>query len=149
MNIFKRTAISIAASLVLVTSVLVHAEETQQKARYFAFVSYAHVTYSPKEFIVKVTDEKIADQLRSILDASKPQPPIAFSAKIEKGWTDYNDQWPFHVIPDTITFPFSTTEVCDASPEEIVDHLDAIGGAFLPNNEWCPWTMRVTREVKR
>jgi hypothetical protein len=38
-------------------------------------------------------------------------------------------------------------EVCDATMPYVEDHLDEVGGAFLPGGYWCPWTSRLTREV--
>ena len=26
-------------------------------------------------------------------------------------------------------------------------HLAEVGGAFLPNRQWCPWSSRIAREV--
>jgi hypothetical protein len=34
-------------------------------------------------------------------------------------------------------------EVCDASMTYVEDHLDEVGGAFLPGAQWCPWDSKL------
>ncbi|MBS1912646.1 MAG: calmodulin [Bacteroidetes bacterium] len=61
----------------------------------------------------------------------------------------YNPQWSYHLDPPTIDFFAMATEVCDATPACVEEHLDEVGGAFLPDSVWCPWCSRVVREIHR
>jgi hypothetical protein len=38
-------------------------------------------------------------------------------------------------------------QVCDANVEFVEENLADAGGAFLPDNFWCPWSSRVLEEV--
>lgn len=50
--------------------------------------------------------------------------------------------------PDTISFFTVAIEVCDATMTYTEDYLDEACGAFLPGCFWCPWSSRLTRELK-
>jgi hypothetical protein len=39
-------------------------------------------------------------------------------------------------------------EVCDAATTYVEEHLDEVGGAFLPGRRWCPWSSRVLEEIQ-
>jgi hypothetical protein len=53
---------------------------------------------------------------------------------IIKKSVDYKPDWSFHYDPDSISFFSFATEVCDASIEYVEEHLDEVGGSFLPGN---------------
>ncbi|MEH2433373.1 MAG: hypothetical protein V7K25_03825 [Nostoc sp.] len=38
-------------------------------------------------------------------------------------------------------------EVCDATTNYVNDHLDEVGGAFLPGLFWCPWSSQLVKEI--
>lgn len=123
----------------------------QEAPRYFAFVSYAG---GPKidanEFIVEVRDPVTAAHLAEIAVNNVPSPRIAFVGKVAPGRTVYNEAWPYHVDPASVRVGGdSHVEVCAATPEYIEEHLSEVGGAFLPGGDWCPWDMRLSREVLR
>jgi hypothetical protein len=147
----------LAAALLCMAAIPVCAygqgHQTMNDAKYFAFVtsdsSDEWIYVNPNEFIIKVTDPVLAGLLQLQLSGELPQPTIAFKGVIALERAPYNEQWPFHVIPESIEIPSSTIEVCDARPQEIEEHLHEVGGAFLPDNEWCPWTMRLSRRVRR
>ena len=81
-------------------------------------------------------------------------------AEIEKvdGWmiisgtilnetAEWNPDWSFHLIPETVFFGEFFTEVCDANVAYVEEFLDEAGGAFLPNYQWCPWSTAVIAEL--
>ncbi|MGW5100847.1 BP74-related protein [Streptomyces sp. NPDC004100] len=60
----------------------------------------------------------------------------------------YNPRWSFHYNPETVNFFDVAIEVCDATLPYVEENLDEAGGAFLPGAIWCPWSSRLTREIK-
>lgn len=60
----------------------------------------------------------------------------------------YNPQWSFHLVPSSIGFFEMQIEVCDANVTYVQDHLDEVGGSFLPKSFWCPWSSRLIREIR-
>jgi hypothetical protein len=115
--------------------------------RYFAFVMTGAVFREPHEFIFKTADPVLQDKILSIITGT-PAFEQRVKGKIVLGRAEYNEAWPFHLDPDSIELFGSSTEGCDAAPMEIEEHLSEVGGAFLPNNEWCAWSSRLVREVK-
>ena len=59
----------------------------------------------------------------------------------------YNPGWSFHLAPESIVFFEIQIEVCDANVTYVQDHLDEVGGSFLPKSVRCPWSSRLVREV--
>jgi hypothetical protein len=116
-------------------------------ARYFAFVMTGARFREPHEFIFKTADPVLQEKILSILGGA-PIREQRIRGNIVLGRTEYNESWPFHLDPDSIELFSLSTEVCDATPMEIEEHLPELGGSFLPNNEWCPWSSRLVREVK-
>ncbi|WP_442948058.1 BP74-related protein [Nostoc sp.] len=49
--------------------------------------------------------------------------------------------------PSTISFFPMAIEVCDATTNYVNDHLDEVGGAFLPGLFWCPWSSQLVKEI--
>lgn len=60
----------------------------------------------------------------------------------------YNPEWSFHLAPNSIGFFENQIEVCDANVTYVQDHLDEVGGSFLPKSFWCPWSSRLVREIR-
>src|SRR5262249_15280310 len=44
-------------------------------------------------------------------------------------------------------FVESTIEVCDSSIGGVERGLNEVGGSFLPDFRWCPWTTRILAEL--
>ncbi|KAF2068237.1 hypothetical protein CYY_010438 [Polysphondylium violaceum] len=65
-----------------------------------------------------------------------------------KSQKDYNPRYSFHLDPENISFFQMAIEVCDASLQYTEDHLDEACGAFLPGCVYCPWSSKLTREIK-
>jgi hypothetical protein len=101
---------------------------------------------SPGKVIIKLTDPEKIQQARAILSGAE-QESTHVMGKIVKFPVAYNQGWSYHLNPDTITFFSFAIEVCDATPQYVEDHLDEVGGAFLPGGHWCPWGSRLLREV--
>jgi hypothetical protein len=68
---------------------------------------------------------------------------------VVKRSTRWNSPWSFHLAPKSIQFFEVAIEVCDASIQYVEDHLDEVGGAFLPGSVWCPWGSRLIAEIPR
>jgi hypothetical protein len=59
----------------------------------------------------------------------------------------YNQSWNFYLNPNSIYFFQTSMEVCDSSIQYVEDHLNEVGGVFLPNNQWCPWGSILIEEL--
>lgn len=69
-------------------------------------------------------------------------------SRIELMSASYNPGWDFQYDPDTVSFFAIAIEVCDATTNYVNDYLDEVGGAFLPGLFWCPWSSKLTKEIK-
>ncbi|BDU20293.1 hypothetical protein [Dyella sp. GSA-30] len=115
--------------------------------RYFSFVTTGAPFREPHEFIFGTADPVLQDKIVSIINGT-PAFEQRVKGRIVRGRAAYNEAWPFHLDPDSIELFGYSTELCDAVPMEIEEHLSEVGGSYLPGNEWCPWSMRLVREVK-
>jgi len=59
----------------------------------------------------------------------------------------YNPEWRYHLKPDSISFFEASIERCDADMQYVQDHLDEVGGSFLPRFHWCPWNSRLVEKL--
>lgn len=109
---------------------------------YFAFTDY-----SGKEFVFKLTNDQRIAEARRIISGEETMSTHVMG-RIRKSKESYNPGWDFHLDSDSISFFTMAIEVCDASIEYANDHLDEACGAFLPGCFWCPWSSRLTRELK-
>jgi hypothetical protein len=116
------------------------------EARYFAFEASGFPTRQPHEFIVRIDDPATAALAERIL-LGHEQRETRILGTVIKGRAGYNEAWPFHLDPQSIQFSGNATEVCDATSLYVEENLHLLGTDFLPRNEWCPWTARLTREV--
>lgn len=119
---------------------------------YFQFTDAAR----PQEtFVIKLIDTAMIQQARDILNGKETE-AIHVQGTIVKESADYNpfpyseDEdglWDFHLNPSSIRFFSMAAEVCDARALTIQEKLDEVGGSFLPNNVWCPWNSKLTKEI--
>jgi hypothetical protein len=116
----------------------------EQMAAYFAFEQTAP-SGTLERFVFKLVDDKKIEEARSILGHGGRKIHVQGTVIPQKA--PYNPQWSFHLQPETIGFFELQTEVCDANVTYVEDHLDSIGGAFLPKSFWCPWSSKLTAEV--
>ena len=118
-------------------------EASAHKSAFFEFDTRP----DPETFTIKLTDpEKIEHARRLLSGQTKHDPHI--SGIIVKKRVSYNPHFKFHLAPESIHFFDASAEVCDATINYVAEHLDEVGGAFLPNNRWCPWASKLVREVE-
>ncbi len=113
-----------------------------------ATVAYFEFDYPPDpgKVIFKLTDPALIRQARDILNGTQTEETHVMG-RIIKRPVPYNPAWSYHLDPYSIRFFSMAIEVCDATPTYVEDHLDEVGGAFLPGGHWCPWGSRLLREV--
>lgn len=108
---------------------------------YFAFMQR-----QDQEFIFEVTDSAMIQKARDIL-SGKEKFEVHVHGRLVKRRQPYNPKWDFHMDPATVRFFAMAIEICDADMSYVQEHLDEVGGAFLPGGHWCPWNSRLVREV--
>jgi hypothetical protein len=103
-----------------------------------------------EHFVARIVDEDAIAIARAEIekDESSGGSWQIISGTIEKTKADWNPDWSFHLIPDTVFFGEFFMEVCDATVLFVEENLDIAGGAFLPGLQWCPWGTRVLRELQ-
>jgi hypothetical protein len=117
-------------------------EDSQSSSAYFVF----DYPPAPDTFVFKLTDPKKIQEARDIL-SGKQKDRTHVTGIIVTSAAPYNPGWGFHYEPESISFFEMSIEVCDAAIEYVEEHLDEVGGAFLPGNRWCPWGSRLLREI--
>ncbi len=101
-----------------------------------------------QRFIIKLTENSKIEHARGLLDGSITS-LVSVMGTIIKTQADYNPDWSYHLDPESILFFEAAVEVCDANMQYIEENLVNVGGAFLPNNVWCPWGSYLTREITK
>jgi hypothetical protein len=99
-----------------------------------------------KEFIFELTDSAKIAEARTILSNPKSL-KVHVQGTVIPSTAPYNPGWSFHLDPASIGFFEMQIEVCDANVTYVEEHLDEIGGSFLPRSFWCPWSSRLVREI--
>jgi hypothetical protein len=145
MNIRPTGIVLAALSLAATASTAI--AEPAATSRYFAFEASGAPLRQSHEFVVQIDDPATADMARQVLDGQDNH-NVRIGGVIVKGSTDYNESWAYHLDPKSIQFSANAVEVCDATAQYVNEHLHLVGTDFLPRNEWCPWSARLTREVK-
>lgn len=97
-------------------------------------------------FTVKMTDPEDIRHARELLDGTTDQMPHIFG-RIVKRPAPFNPRWSYYIEPQSVQFFDVSIEVCDATIPYVEEHLDEVGGAFLPGAYWCDWSSRLVREV--
>jgi hypothetical protein len=98
------------------------------------------------EFIFELVDSEKIKKARAILEATNPT-KNRVSGTVVAGRKSYNPDWSFHLDPESIGFFEMAMEVCDANVSYVEAHLSEVGGDFLPNGYWCPWSSKLKREL--
>ena len=124
--------------------IAMHAKQMLPQSAYFEFKGP-----DPNDrFVIKLVDPEKIEHARKILrGAETGRTHIAGVIALEKASYNHPD-WSYHMKPDSIEFFDEAKEVCDATMRYVEEHLDEVGGAFLPGNRWCPWGSELTRELK-
>lgn len=62
---------------------------------------------------------------------------------------DEKDQYPLISRVTAVVFGLfeMQIEVCDANVTYVEEHLDEVGGGFLPKSFWCPWSSELEAEI--
>lgn len=131
----------------------------QTQTRYFSFVAKTNgtggvdaTTFGPHEFVIAVNNEKWINQIERILEYRvRPGEPVNVLGRVVRGRVPYNEEYAFHLDPDSIELFAVQTEQCDATPFEVEENLEKVGvpdAGFLQNGIWCPWESRLVREVR-
>lgn len=99
-----------------------------------------------KAFVFRLDDERKITEARAIL-----KNPASIKGHVQgtivSSPAPYNPGWSFHLDPASIGFFEFQMEVCDSNVTYVEEHLDEIGGSFLPNSFWCPWSSKLAAEV--
>ncbi len=134
---------AISAIVLFVVLQVAGAQAEDQPVAYFEFEDV-----NGDRFVIKLVEQRKIAHARAILRGEEVEGQ-SVSGTIVKRPARYNPEWSYHLKPRSIEFFDFAIEVCDASIIYVEEHLDEVGGSFLPNNRWCPWTSRLTREVTR
>ncbi len=109
-----------------------------------AWFSFTDVT--GESFAFRLTDADRIAEARNILT----NPDFAAThvgGEVVSAPQRGNIGWAFHLAPDSVFFFELSTEVGDATMRYIAQHLDEVGGAFLPGSVWTGWSTRLTAEL--
>jgi hypothetical protein len=99
-----------------------------------------------KRFAFEVRGKAAIDELRAAL-ANPSNPKRHVSGVVDQHKATYNPEWSFHLIPETVRLFEMQIEVCDANVTYVEEHLDEVGGSFLPKSFWCPWSSELESEI--
>ncbi|MCI0389262.1 MAG: hypothetical protein MOB07_10940 [Acidobacteria bacterium] len=133
--------IVLAIGLLSGSDVIFRPPAASNEEAYFVF----DVPLRPETFVIKLTDEAKIKRARDVLNGIDKENGRV-GGVIIKSSACYNPPWSFHLDPQSIVFYGAAIEVCQASTHYVEDHLDEVGGAFLPGSRWCPFG-RLLREV--
>jgi len=97
-------------------------------------------------FVIALTDPAVIAEARAQANGHEPSKHVTGLVITEA--VSYNAPWSFHLDPASISFAEMSIEVCDAATSYVEEHLEEVGGAFLPGRRWCPWSSRVIEEVE-
>ncbi|KAN0037921.1 hypothetical protein ACTA71_000092 [Dictyostelium dimigraforme] len=114
----------------------------QCEPAYFGFK-----TVNQPEFVFKLTDTNKIQKARNIISGNETS-EVHVIGRIKKSSVYYNPKYNYHFDPETISFFEMAIEVCDATTMYTEDHIDEACGAFLPGCVFCPWSSKLTREIK-
>lgn len=102
----------------------------------------------PETFVVKLRNPERIEQARRIL-SGEGTGDIHVMGRIVPRARAWNQPWSYRLRPRSVAFFEVAIEVCDASIAYVEEHLEEIGGAFLPGRVWCPWGSRLIEEIDR
>jgi hypothetical protein len=102
----------------------------------------------PETFVVKLRDPEQIERARRILAREEPL-AVHVMGRVHRRGKPWNPPWNYRLVPRSVQFFEVAIEVCDASIRYVEEHLDEVGGAFLPGRVWCPWGSRLVEEIPR
>jgi hypothetical protein len=101
-------------------------------------------TNTKNKFIIRLEDTVKIQQARNIIALNNKV--LSVMGTIVKEPISWNPAWSYHLLPSSISFFETATEVCDANAQYVEDILN--DEDFLPQNRWCPWASYLIREVE-
>ncbi|SFI60567.1 hypothetical protein [Bradyrhizobium sp. Gha] len=99
-----------------------------------------------KHFVFEVHGKASIDEFRATL-ADPANRKRHVSGVIDQHRVSYNPSWSFHLVPESARLFEMQIEVCDANVTYVEEHLDEVGGSFLPKSFWCPWSSELESEI--
>ncbi len=102
----------------------------------------------PETFVVKLRNPGRIEHARRILSGEETL-AVGVMGKVVPRSKAWNAPWSYRLQPRSVAFFEVAIEVCDASIAYVEEHLDEVGGAFLPGRVWCPWGSRLIEEIDR
>lgn len=130
-------------ALGLVLATLAFASRSGAEAAFFEIDVPPH----PETFVVKLRDPERIEHARRVLAGEETA--VQVMGKVGRRAKPWNVPWSFRLTPRSVEFFEVAIEVCDANIAYVEEHLDEVGGAFLPGRVWCPWGSRILREIPR
>lgn len=113
---------------------------------YFSFEQEGPNGTASNAFVFKLTDQKVIATARTILKTSMDR-HVQGTIAVTK--VPYNPKWSYSLLPASISFFEKAIEVCDANMAQVEQHLDEVGGSYLPKSQWCPWSSVLAEEVTK
>jgi hypothetical protein len=141
----KRIRIAAALGFLALAATSLMAQAPSWARQNRAFFEFGDVTKTNK-FVMMLRDRAKIRQARAILAGRETESTHVGGVIVKKrAW--YNPRWRYHLAPDSIEFFGFAIEVCDANMQYVQEHLREVGGAFLPDNRWCPWSSKLVRAI--
>lgn len=100
-----------------------------------------------QRFVFKLDDKAKIEHAKRIISGEETL-KVHLQGTVVPSTVPYNPGWSFHLDPASIGFFEMQMEVCDANVSFVQEHLEEVGGAFLPRSFWCPWSSHVVEEVQ-
>ncbi|TGQ43708.1 MULTISPECIES: S1/P1 nuclease [unclassified Mesorhizobium] len=111
---------------------------------YFTFEQRGPDKSPSNSFAFKLIDQRTVAMARKILKTGMDR-HVQGTIVVKK--VPYNPAWSYSLIPESIGFFEQAIEVCDANMAQVEQHVDEIGGSYLPKAHWCPWSSKLTAEI--
>ncbi|WP_196814933.1 S1/P1 nuclease [Mesorhizobium sp. L2C067A000] len=111
---------------------------------YFTFEQAGPNNSPSNSFVFKLVNQKTIAMARKILKTGMDR-HVQGTITVTKA--PYNPQWSYSLVPESIGFFEQAIELCDANMAQVEQHLDEIGGSYLPKAHWCPWSSQLKAEI--
>ena len=102
---------------------------------------------SEETFVARIDDPDVIAHARELLAGTETADPLIGGIVVTQP-APYNIGWSYHLDPESIFFFEFSIEVGDATMRYIEEHVDEVGGAFLPGSRWTPWTSVLLEELQ-
>jgi len=108
---------------------------------------FAFTDASEEIFVARIDDPDVIAHARELLAGTETADPLIGGIIITQP-AAYNIGWSYHLDPESIFFFEFSIEVGDATMRYIEEHVDEVGGTFLPGSRWTPWTSVLLEELQ-